>query len=232
MSKAITDRIWSNMVEVKGGTFLMGATPEQEDDAYDYEYPVHSVMLDTFRISRFLVTQEEWQIVMGNNPSHIRGDMSLPVDSISWDDAELFLANLNSLTKGGYRFPTEAEWEYSARGGPLSQKFKFSGSNNLDEVAWTSNNSERKTHPVGKLKPNELGLYDMSGNLWEWCMDYYEDYTPKTLINPRGPESGQYRVIRGGSSFGIPNNARVSNREYSYSFIHNSNCGFRLAFQE
>jgi formylglycine-generating enzyme required for sulfatase activity len=232
MSKAITDRIWSNMVEIKGGIFRMGATPEQGGDAWDEERPVHSVKLDTFRICRFQVTQGEWQILMGDKYSHFRGDSSLPVDSVSWGVAKFFLAHLNSLTTGGYRFPTEAEWEYAARGGSLSRKYKYSGSNNFDEVAWTSANSEGRPHSVGKLKPNELGLYDMSGNVWEWCMDRYGDYTSESLINPEGPASGVARVLRGGGwDFG-PDCARVTSRGSSGPRGRKFNGGFRLAFQD
>ena len=232
MSKAITDRIWSNMVEVKGGVFRMGATPDQGGDAFDSERPVNSVKLDTFRICRFQVTQGEWQILMGDNPSHFRGDLSLPVETVSWDDAEFFLAHLNSLTKGRYRFPTEAEWEYAARGGLLSQKYKYSGSNNSDEVAWTSANSEDRPHPVGKLKPNELGLYDMSGNVWEWCRDRYEGYMEKSLINPQGPASGRIRVLRGGGWNNDSDYARVSSRLINLPDSRINYQGFRLAFQD
>ena len=232
MTKAITDRIWSNMVEVKGGSFKMGNTPEQEVDSDDRNYPVHSVKLDTFRLCRYPVTQGEWLILMGENPSHFRGDPSLPVDSVSWDDVEFFLAHLNSLTTGGYRFPTEAEWEYAARGGSLSRKYKYSGSNNVDEVAWTRRNSEDRSHPVGKLKPNELGLYDMSGNLLEWCMDWYDENL-KSLINPRGPASGVRRVMRGGNCFVSPDDARVSYRGRGFfsEEPRDNAFGFRLAFQ-
>jgi formylglycine-generating enzyme required for sulfatase activity len=232
MSKTITDRIWSNMVEVKGGIFQMGGTREQwGEGAHVFELPVHSVKIDTFRICRFQLTQGEWQILMGDNPSHFRGDSSLPVDSISWEDAEFFLAHLNSLTTGGYRFPTEAEWEYAARGGALSRKYKYSGSNNVDEVAWTYNNSNGRTHPVGRLKPNELGLYDMSGNVWEWCNDWYGDYQSKPLINPLGPASGEHRVVRGGCWSNGPDYKRVSHRNYRYPGHRHNDYGFRLAFQ-
>jgi formylglycine-generating enzyme required for sulfatase activity len=231
MSKVITDRIWSNMVEVKGGIFQMGGTREQGGDACEEESPAHSVKLDTFRICRFQVTQGEWQILMGDNPSHFRGDSSLPVESISWEDAEFFLAHLNSLTSGGYRFPTEAEWEYAARGGSLSRKYKYSGSNIADEVAWTGYNSDGRPHPVGKLKPNELGLYDMGGNIAEWCMDWYGDYASKPLINPRGPSSGELRVLRGGSWAYLPARARVSSRFYNSPDSRIHYYGFRLALQ-
>lgn len=231
MSTALLDKIASQMVEVEGGIFQMGATREQGNEACDDEKPVHSVKVDTFRISKYTVTQGEWMVLMGHNPSHFRGDSSLPVENVSWEDAEFFIAHLNSMTSGGYRLPTEAEWEYAARGGRLTRGFRYSGSNNPGEVAWTSRNSEGRTHPVGKLKPNELGLYDMSGNVCEWCMDWHGEYGSSPLINPRGPSSGESRVLRGGVWYFSPGSARVSYRSGGPPDSRDKGDGFRLAFQ-
>jgi len=231
MSKAVTDRIWSNMVEVKGGIFRMGATPEQGSDADEDEIPVHSVTLDDFRICRYPVTQGEWQALMGHHPSHFRRDPNLPVEKVSWEDAQSFIAHLNSMTSGGYRLPTEAQWEYAARGGEKTRGYKYSGSDEVDEVAWTDRNSKNKTHPVGQLKANELGLFDMSGNVWEWCQDWYGEYGAKPLINPPGPASGGRRVMRGGGWLSYPVRARVSNRFSIYPGDRFYYDGFRLAFQ-
>jgi formylglycine-generating enzyme required for sulfatase activity len=157
--------------------------------------------------------------------------MDLPVECISWEEADFFITHLNSLTSGGYRLPTEAEWEYAARGGIKSSGYKFSGSDQIDEVAWTEQNSSSKTHPVGEIKPNELGLYDMSGNVREWCWDFYNTYTSSEMINPQGPAWGDHRVQRGGSWFDDPRCSLVSFRLMDKPIFRSSCCGFRLAFQ-
>jgi formylglycine-generating enzyme required for sulfatase activity len=134
---------------------------------------------------------------MGSNSSRFKGN-DLPVENISWNDVQVFIKKLNALTGKNYRLPTEAEWEFAARGGKESKGYKYSGSNNIDEVAWYRTNSDNTTHPVGTKKPNELGIYDMSGNVWEWCNDWYSDYSEASQINPTGPTSGTWRIIRGG----------------------------------
>ena len=203
------------MIHVKGGTFMMGATPEQKGDAFSDESPVHEVKLSDFSIGEMQVTQELWEAVMGSNPSWFYGN-KLPVDWVSWNDCQEFIRELNEKTKRNFRLPTEAEWEYAARGGNKSQGYKYAGSNNLDEVAWYVENSGNKTQEVGLKKPNELGLYDMSGNVWEWCNDWYDDYSSSSQNNPQGPSFGSFRVYRGGSWRGIARSCRVSNR-YAYS---------------
>ena len=195
------------MIKVEGGTFSMGATSEQGSDAYDDEKPVHSVTLSDYYIGETEVTQELWEAVMGSNPSEFKGNNlsfftgnnQRPVESVSWNDCQEFIKKLNQLTGKEFRLPTEAEWEYAARGGKYSRGYKYSGSNNADEVAWYDSNSGSKTHPVKTKKDNELGLYDMSGNVWEWCNDWYGDYQSYSQTNPTGPSRGERRVLRGGS---------------------------------
>ena len=201
------------MVYVEGGTFDMGATTEQWSDAYDNEYPVHSVTLSGYYIGKCEVTQELWEAVMGSNPSYYAGAHN-PVEQVNWNDCQEFVSSLNSLTGRTFRLPTEAEWEYAARGGNQSLHYKYSGSDNIGNVAWYNDNSGYGTHAVGTKSPNELGVYDMSGNVWEWCSDWYGGYSAGAQTNPQGPSSGSNRVRRGGSWIDRAGNCRVSNRDY------------------
>ena len=187
-----------DMMYVKGGTFIMGATSEQGSDAYGNEKPTHRVTLSSFYIGKYEVTQALWKAVMGNNPSKMKGD-NLPVETVSWNDCQDFIRKMNALTGKNFRLPTEAEWEFAARGGNNSRGYKYAGSNNIGDVAWYDNNSGSKTHVVGTKSPNELGIYDMSGNVWEWCQDWYGSYSSASQTNPTGASSGSYRVLRGGS---------------------------------
>ena len=218
------------MVPVQGGTFTMGATSEQGSDVWDHEKPAHKVTVSSFSIGQTEVTQELWQAVMGNNPSEFKG-AKRPVEKVSWDDCQEFLRKLNAATGKHFRLPTEAEWEYAARGGNLSKDYKYSGSNSIGSVAWYYDNSGSQTHPVATKSPNELGIFDMSGNVWEWCQDWYGDkyYGSSPSSNPIGPSSGSYRVNRGGSWFSDAGVCRVSSRDADspdYRFI---NLGLRLA---
>ena len=216
------------MVRVEGGTFRMGATSEQEDEADGDETPVHSVTLSSYYIGKTEVTQALWQAVMGSNPSKFKG-ADLPVECVSWNDCQEFIQKLNSLTGRNFRFPTEAEWEFACRGGNNSRGYKYSGSNNLANVAWYVDNSDGQTHPVATKAPNELGIYDMSGNVWEWCGDWYANYTSNSQTNPKGPQSGSGRVGRGGS-WGIDvMYCRSSFRHYDYPAGRYYNLGLRLA---
>ena len=193
----VKDGISIDMVRVEAGTFTMGATPEMKNP-YDYEKPTHRVTLtNDYYIGKYEVTQALWQTVMGNNPSNFKGD-NLPVEKVSWDDCQVFLNKLNRITGKMFRLPTEAEWEYAARGGNKSRGYQYSGSNNLSDVAWYDDNSGNKTHAVGTKQPNELGIYDMSGNVSEWCQDWYGEYNSSSQVNPTGANSGSYRVGRGG----------------------------------
>ena len=227
------DKILANlaadMVYVEGGTFTMGATSEQGDDAYDNEKPAHQVTLSSFYICIHEVTQEEWEAVMGSNPLNWKGKRR-PVENVSWEDCQTFISKLNSITGKTYRLPTEAEWEYAARGGNRSNGYKYSGSNTLDDVAWYRDNSGKKTHEWMTKWPNELGLYDMSGNVWEWCSDWYdgEYYAISPSNNPKGPSSGSNRVLRGGSWFSGARGCRVSYRGSGTPSGRNNYIGLRL----
>ena len=209
------------MVKVDGGTFTMGATPEQGDDAYDSEKPAHQVTLSSYSIGQTEVTQELFQAVMGYNWSHFTGDMNLPADDLTWSESQEFITKLNQITGKTFRMPTEAEWEFAARGGKQSRGYKYAGSNNIDEVAWYDDgNSPWGTKPVATKKPNELGLYDMTGNVMEWCSDWYGPYSSEAQIDPVGPETGTDRIARGGSyDFSLTRLCRVScRRRYSPTF--------------
>ena len=216
------------MVLVEGGTFMMGATAEQGDDACDDEKPVHQVTLDSFYIGKYPVTQRLWTGVMGDSPSYFKGD-NLPVECVSWIDVPNFLQKLNTLTRKEYRLPTEAEWEYAARGGNKSQGYKYAGSNNIDLVAWYRENCDDTIHDVELLLSNELGIYDMSGNVREWCQDTYDSYSKASQLNPKGPTIGWYRVYRGGSWNYDGRYCRVSFRCDNAPDNRNKNLGFRLA---
>ncbi len=199
------------MVEVQGGPFTMGATSEQGADAWDDEKPAHKVTLSDYYIGKTEVTQALWKAVMGNNPSSSKGD-NKPVECVSWNDCQEFIKKLNSLTGKNFRLPTEAEWEYAARGGIKSRGYKYSGSNTLGDVSWYDGNSGSKTHEVGTKSPNELGIYDMSGNVWEWCSDWYGSYSSNAQDNPKGASDGSHRVYRGGSWLSNARDGRSSLR--------------------
>ena len=227
------------MADVEGGSFTMGATAEQGSDAYSDETPAHQVTLSSYSIGTTEVTQELWQAVMGSNPSFFNGtgssdsgsshsanygtNLHRPVEYVSWDDCQEFIRRLNALTGKAFRLPTEAEWEYAARGGNKNKGFKYAGSNTIDMVAWYSDNAynvpsvsaDYGTHTVGLKAPNELGLYDMSGNVLEWCQDWYGSYSGESQTNPEGPSAGTHHVGRGGCWFAGARSCRVSNRSKS-----------------
>ena len=215
------------MVYVEGGTFDMGATSEQGSDAYDDEYPVHSVTLSDYYIGRCEVTQELWEAVMGSNLSWFKGAQN-PVESVRGAFCQGFINKLNSLTGRTFRLPTEAEWEYAARGGNKSRHYKYSGSNNIFDVAWHGDNSGDKTHAVGTKTANELGIYDMSGNVEEWCSDWYGGYSAGAQTNPQGPSSGSFRVLRGGGWSGNAGRCRVSYRDRGHPNAIGHTFGLRL----
>lgn len=219
------------MIYVEGGTFVMGTGDPSmlgQKDVFDHlssRLLRHEVTLSSYAIGKYEVTQALWIAVMGSNPSQFKGD-DLPVESVSWDDCQEFLKRLNEITGKNFRLPTEAEWKFAARGGKKSKGYKYSGSDNIDDVAWYSDNSNTRTHPVGTKKPNELGLYDMSGNVSEWCQDQYGDYCSslQTFIS--------IRAGRGGCWFNDAKDCRSSSslvHTPNYSYI---DLGFRLALSE
>ena len=217
-----------NMVWVEGGTFRMGATSEQGSDVWDHEKPVHSVTLSGYYIGKTEVTQALWKAVMGSNPSEIKGD-NLPVENVSWDDCQKFIRKLNSLTGQNFRLPTEAEWEFACRGGNNSRGYKYSGGNYIDNVAWYLDNSGDKTHPVATKSPNELGIYDMSGNVRAWCSDWYGNYSSGAQTNPKGSDEGEFRVLRGGGWGSLAMFCRSSRRSNYIPDLFDYNLGLRLS---
>ena len=212
-----------NMINIKGGAFQMGATKEQGNDASEHEKPAHSVMVKSYSISDTVVTQKLWMIVMGNNPSQFKGD-NRPVTNVTYRDCLNFLKKLSAMTGKQFRLPTEEEWEFSARGGNSSQ-YKYSGSDNLNEVAWYYENSSNVTHDVATKQSNKLGLYDMSGNVWEWCSSNYREYGGKRTND----DDMKLKITRGGCSTSKSNGCRTT-RRYKCKINHSSSyLGFRLA---
>lgn len=220
------------MIPVEGGTFMMGSTEEQGWDADDDEYPVHKVTLSSYSIGETEVTQTLWQAVMGSNPGYFILDMNRPIEQVSWDSCQEFIAKLNQMTGKNFRLPTEAEWEYAARGGKKSHGYKYSGSDIIDDVAWYLSNSSSTTHAVASKAPNELGLFDMSGNVLEWCLDWYGNYSNSVQINPTGPSTGYCRVLRGGSWYPAAKLCRVSCRSNNMPGGYFNDRGLRLALDE
>ena len=231
ISIPVKDGISIDMVRVEVGTFTMGATAEMKE-LYDDERPTHRVTLtNDYYIGKYEVTQALWQAVMGNNPSNFKGD-NLPVEQVKWKDCQKFLSKLNRITGKMFRLPTEAEWEYAARGGNKSRGYQYSGSNNLSDVAWYDDNSGNKTHAVGTKQANELGIYDMSGNVSEWCQDWFGKYNSSSQVNPTGANSGSDRVFRGGSWVSNAGNCRSSYRDYITLGGRDSYLGLRLVLSE
>ena len=214
------------MIPVDGGTFQMGSN----DDDFEWDRPVHDVTLSDYYIGETEVTKELWQAVMGSNSATYVKDTKMPVYSVTWNDCHEFVNKLNGLTGENFRLPTEAEWEFAAQGGNKSKKFIFSGSNIIKEVAWYLDNSKQKVHRVGSKLPNELGIYDMSGNVWEWCADWFGPYSSLPQINPIGSTSGTERVIRGGGYRSIiPAHCSVSIRTSCDPTRGSNDTGLRLA---
>jgi formylglycine-generating enzyme required for sulfatase activity len=215
-----------DLVLVQGGIFIMGCTLEQGGDCNNDERPAHKMTVQDFYLGRTEVTQALWTSIMGSNPSFWKGD-SLPVERVSWVEVQAFLHKLNAKTGMRFRLPTEAEWEYAARGGLKSRGTKYSGSSNVDEVGWHVANSGNQTHPVAQKKPNELGLYDMSGNVYEWCSDWYGNASVSS--GTPWPTSGLYRVYRGGSWGDYDTSLRTTHRNSYKPDLKRSYTGFRIA---
>ena len=218
------------MIGVAPGSFMMGS-----ENGYDSQKPVYRVTLTKpYYLGETEVTQAQWRAVMGNNPSYFQGD-DHPVEQVSWDDAMAFCQKLNDEGRAPkdwkFTLPTEAQWEYACRGGNKSRGYTYSGSDDVGEVAWYGNNSGRETHAVRQKEANELGFYDMSGNVFEWCLDWYRSgsYSSGAVTDPQGPQSGSRRVLRGG---GWDSGAQFCRSAYRFSFSpghRNFSCGFRLA---
>ncbi len=234
----VVNGVTFEMVHVAGGTFTMGRLPERDGDPADddpimyqqFIAPAHRVTLGDYCIGKTEVTQALWKAVMGSfhTPNQI-GD-NLPVENVSWEQCQAFINKLNALTGKKFRFLTEAEWEYAARGGNKSKGYKFSGSNNINEVAWYYGNSGGDLHPVGTKAPNELGIHDMTGNVREWCADWREDYSLKPQTNPLGAKSGDWRVVRGGGFSAFPAHSRISVRGGICPIHRDAITGLRLAY--
>ena len=215
------------MILVKGGTYMMGS-----NNANPNEKPAHKVVVNDFYIGIYEVTQAQWRAVMHNNPGVFVNEDG-PEENISWDEVQEYINKLNKLTRKKYRLPTEAEWEYAAKGGSKSIGYLYSGSDDIKRIAWIKDNSSEMPHPVGQKQANELGIYDMSGNVWEWCSDWYDDVFYRRLYsrrpNPIGPKTGTFKIVRGGSWY---SNEYCSRPTYRDGFIpggKSTNIGFRLA---
>jgi len=218
-----------DFILVEGGEFFMGDDGSQ----YDEEKPTHRVKLFSFYIGKYQLMQSQWQAITAENPSEFKGK-NRSVDNVSWNEVQDFIIKLNEQTGQQFRLPTEAEWEYAARGGKYSQGYAYSGSDKLKQVGWYEENSNGETHEVGLMLANELGIYDMSGNVWEWCADWFgEKYYEKcrkdgAVENPHGPDNGDYRVIRGGSCFSDSVYCRAMYRDRFQPGYRDSSVGFRL----
>lgn len=215
-----------NMVHVQGGTFTMGRTSSKAYWCDDSDQPAHQVTVGSFYICKYEVTQKLWKAFMGNNPSWTKAD-NMPVEWVNWVTAQKFISKLNAFSGKKFRLPTEAEWEYAARGGNRSHNYLYSGSDDINAVAWWKDNSGDKLHPVGTKRPNELGLYDMTGNVYEWCSDWQEPYQSGAQTNPKGPQTGRCRVKRGGNQSSSDSESGVMTRSQCLPDIATC-CGLRL----
>jgi formylglycine-generating enzyme required for sulfatase activity len=220
------------MIRVEGGVYYMGCSAEQGElgkECAEDENPQREVTLGAFEIGKYEVTQGLWKAVMRYNSSRFKGD-DLPVENVAWDEVQTFLRKLNALTGKSYRLPTEAEWEYAARGGVASKSYKYSGGDELGEVGWYAGNSGKSTHAAGSAeRANELGIHDMSGNVWEWCQDWYGAYPKAAASNPRGVPPASYRVLRGGAWDSVEDKCRTSTRYFAAPGTPQAFIGFRLA---
>jgi TonB family protein len=217
------DPLKPEMVFVEGGAFQMGSNLGEVN-----EQPVHEVTLSSFFIGKYEVTQKQWVAIVGNNPSGKKNCEDCPVEQVSWDNIQLFLEKLNAQTGKNYRLPTEAEWEFAARGGVNSKGVEFSGSNNIDSVGWYFNNSRKEGAAVGQKRGNELGIFDMSGNVWEWCSDWFGEYKNDAEENPMGVASGNWKIVRGGAWNNTPRLCSVHKRNWLNKDLGSPDIGFRL----
>lgn len=231
ISIPVKDGINIEMIKVEAGTFMMGATKEVKEP-YEIELPAHEVLLtEDYYIGKYEVTQALWNVVMDSKYSTNDGDL-LPKNYVSWNDCQEFIEKLNKITGLKFRLPTEAEWEYAARGGKKSKRYLYSGSNNVLDVAWYDGNSSNKRHPVGTKQANELGIFDMGGNVSEWCQDLWGQYQNDSQINPLGSSAGTKHVLRGGNYFFDIRICYLSYRMFAESNYKDAFNGFRLALSE
>ena len=223
------NKVTMKLVSIPSGKFMMGS-PASEKDRFDSEGPQHEVTISkAFYMGGYSVTQEQYEQIMGKNPSQFKGAQN-PVENVSWDDAVEFCKKLSQKTGKTVRLPTEAEWEYACRAGSKT-RFSYGDDNdyaNLGDYAWYDKNSDKKTHPVGQKKPNAWGLYDMHGNVWQWCSDWYDSYANAKNTDPQGPASGTSRVLRGGSWYNLPQNCRSARRSWNDPDDRFHNFGFRV----
>lgn len=224
--KQAIEMLLQELIYVEGGTFMMGCTKEQ-DLCEEAEFPAHQVTLSSYYIAKHEVFQLLWLETMGYNPT-VHKNNKYPISNVSWDECQDFIKKLNHITSLHFALPTEAQWEYAAKGGNKSKNTIFSGSDKIEKVAWYKDNARSLYHVVGTLAPNELGIHDMSGNVWEWCSDYYGPYTSNPLINPKGPATGINRVYRGGSWLDNMNYTRISNRNCGRADYKMNCIGLRL----
>ena len=226
----VIQAIDNKMIKVEGGSFSMGCNEEKDTSCYYWEKPAHTVVISNFYMAKYPVTQKEWETIVGTKPWFSKDCPECPVETVSWYDAQMFINILNQLTGRYYRLPTEAEWEYAAGGGNRGHGYKYAGGNNPDLVAWYESNSGKESHPVGKKLPNEIGLYDMSGNVWQWCNDWFDDkyYGKSPSDNPTGPGRDSYRACRGGSWWSEAKDCRVVNRDRYPPDARDDDVGFRL----
>ena len=225
------ERLGLVMVRAEGGFFTMGCQTRRDSECDYHEKPAHRRQISSFEIGRYEVTQALWEAVMGDNPSGFAGCPRCPVEEVSWEDVQDFLGRLNGMTGKRYRLPTEAEWEYAARGGRKSRVYRYVGGDDAGSVAWYNSNSGYRTHPVGGKRANELGLHDMSGNVWEWVQDCWNDGYRGRTSDGRAWERGDcsQRVLRGGSWHNLSGNLRSVDRNRSYTANRYNSLGFRIA---
>ena len=233
VDSALKSSLTIEMVFVEGGTFQMGnkgGIVKVGNSLFDVvdEKPIHTVEISSFSIGKFEVTQAQWREVMGNNPSRFSGCDNCPVEIVSWNEVQQYIQKLNQQTGKNYRLPTEAEWEYAAKGGKDSMGYTYSGSNNSEKVAWYYDNSGSNTHSVGTKQANELGIYDMSGNVQEWCSDWFGNYSSSFQTNPTGSSLGDYRILRGGAWSYDVRLCRTEIRSWSEPDYRGVFNGFRL----
>jgi formylglycine-generating enzyme required for sulfatase activity len=227
--KLMLAAIETSMISIDGGVFIMGCTADQGAECTQDEFPVHQVQISSFRFSKTELTQGIWKAVMGINPSGNQRSDQFPVENVSYNDIDAFIERLNKISGHRYRLPTEAEWEFAARGGIKSRVTLYSGSSDPNNVSWNIGNSSNVSHIVGFKKANELGLYDMSGNVWEWCSDWYGVYHSSEESDPRGSVEGTDKIIRGGSYAGAIWFCRNAIRMHYAPSYKSHFIGFRLA---